>query len=373
MYVPDRPRFRPTWLVSGRSTTPSWLTDERWLPAGNHELYARASAGLYAALGRLDPPSGPALLPAYVPRAVVRAFRSREYEIAYYPVTADLTLPAAAVAERIEALEPAAVVFVDYFGFRDEALPALAERARAVGAKVVEDCARGAFSRDPDGVPLGSTGDLAIYSLHKTLPVPNGGLVVARDIDLPAPDGSVPERRDVLTSGVDGALSRLGIPPAALVGCSGPERAAATVSGGPDRSDERFRIRRPGRATIRGLDRCDPARIQSRRLDAYRDLRRLVGRVDGVDLLTPTAHEDACPFGLAISGPGREWRDALYRRLRRAGVPIKVYQWPPLSPAAASDGAQRLRNCACVVPTHRAFPPAARRRLTRALERVPGD
>jgi dTDP-4-amino-4,6-dideoxygalactose transaminase len=371
MYVPDQPRFSPRWLVSGRSTTPSWLADERWLPAGDRELYARASAGLYAALGRLDPPSGPALVPAYVPHAVVRAFRSRGYEVAYYPVAADLTLPTEAVTARIEAVEPAAVVFVDYFGFPDARLSDLAERARAVGATVVEDCARATFGRDRDGTPLGATGDLSIYSLHKTLPVPNGGLVVAPDLDLPTPDGRVSEGRDVLTCGVDGALSRLGVSPAALVGSSKPERSAATVRTAGDRSEAGFPVRGPGRATVRGLDRCDPARIQSRRVDAYRDLRRLVGGVAGVEPLTPPAHEGACPFGLAMRLPSRERRDTLYRRLRRRGVPIKVYQWPPLSAAAASDGAQTLRNRACVVPTHRRYPTEARRRLARALERAP--
>lgn len=373
MYVPDQPRFSPTWLAHGRPSRPAWLADERWLPAGDRELYARASAGLYAALGRLDDAPGTALVPAYVPHAVVRAFQCRGYEVAYYPVTADLTLPAETVARRIDDLDPAAVVFVDYFGFRDEALPALAERARAVGATVVEDCARAAFSRDRNGEPLGTTGDLAIYSLHKTLPVPNGGLVVAPEIDLPSPTGSVSERRAVLTSAVVGALSRLGLPPAALLGPSTPERSAVRVDDGSRRTDETFGVRGPGRATVQGLDRCEPARIRARRLGAYRELRGLVRSIDGIEVLTPPAHEEACPFGLAIRGPSREWRDALYRRLRRAGVPNKVYQWPPLSARAASDGAQTLRNRACVIPAHRRLPPPARRRLVRALERSPGD
>lgn len=373
MYVPDQPRFRPTWLATGRSSRPSWLADERWLPAGDRELYARASAGLYAALGQLDQDPGTALVPAYVPHAVVRAFRCRGYEVAYYPVAPDLTLPAETVARRIETVDPAAVLFVDYFGFRDEALSALAERARAVGATVVEDCARAAFSRDRDGTPLGATGDLAIYSLHKTLPVPNGGLVVAADLDLPAPEGSVPEGREVLTSGAVGTLSRLGLPPAALLGASTPARSAVRVGSGPDPSDGAFRVRGPGRATVRGLVRCEPDRITSRRLAAYRDLRGVVRGIDGVEVLTPPAHEGACPFGLAILGPSRAWRDALYERLRRAGVPTKVYQWPPLSAPAAAEGAQTLRNRACVVPTYREFPQAARRRLRRTLERTSAD
>ncbi|WP_336001411.1 DegT/DnrJ/EryC1/StrS family aminotransferase [Halorientalis halophila] len=367
MYVPDRPRFSPTWLASGSPERPAWLTDDRWLPAGERELYARASAGLYATLGRFDH-GGTALLPAYVPQAVVRAVLERGYDVAYYPVSAHLSLPADAVASRIEATEPDLALFVDYLGFRDESFPALAERARAAGAIVVEDCARAAFGRDREGDPLGATGDLAIYSLHKTLPVPNGGLVVARDVTPPSPSGTVPERRDVFTSGLVGLMSRLGLPPTAVKGSSKPARSGAEIRDAPTRADDATLVRGPGRATVRGLARCDPDRVQTRRRDAYRSLRRAVADVDGIATLTPPAHDGACPYGVGIRGPDREWRDDFYRRVRRAGLPIEVYQWPPAARGAATAGAQRLRNTACVLPTYRRLPSDGRARLVRILE-----
>lgn len=40
---------------------------------------------------------------------------------------------------------------------------------------LVEDLALGLFSAAPDGTPLGSCGDMSVFSLVKTLPLPDGG------------------------------------------------------------------------------------------------------------------------------------------------------------------------------------------------------
>jgi hypothetical protein len=93
-----------------------------------------------------------------------------------------------------------------------------------------------------------------------------------------------------------------------------------------------------------------------------------VADVDGIATFTPPAHDGACPYGVGIRGPDREWRDDFYRRVRRAGLPIEVYQWPPAGRGAATAGAQRLRNTACVLPTYRRLPPDGRARLVRILE-----
>src|SRR5262245_42829462 len=44
--------------------------------------------------------------------------------------------------------------------------------------RLVEDCALSLYSRDPSGRWLGSTGDLSIFCLYKTLPVPHGGVAL---------------------------------------------------------------------------------------------------------------------------------------------------------------------------------------------------
>ncbi|HZR45854.1 MAG TPA: aminotransferase class V-fold PLP-dependent enzyme [Candidatus Manganitrophaceae bacterium] len=54
---------------------------------------------------------------------------------------------------------------------------------------LVEDCALSLFSQ-VDGAPMGSLGDLSIFSFHKTLPLPNGGGLV-----ITQPDRWFPPRR----------------------------------------------------------------------------------------------------------------------------------------------------------------------------------
>ena len=373
MYIPDEPRFSPSSLRTTPPARPAWLGDESWVPAGNRELYARASLGLYAALGQRDGSDDPtALLPAYVPRAVVWPLLGRGYDLQYYPVDSDLTLPADRVAARIDATEPDVALFVDYFGFRDDALPALAAQARETGATVVEDCARGIFARDTAGELLGSTGDIAMYSLYKTLPVPDGGLVVS-DREVPEPTAQASNWANAPSSVLESVLHRVGVPPSRLLGTSKPDRSEVEVyTGEVTPPGERSPLRGPCHLTACGLAACEPARIQATHRDAYRELRHALVDCETVDVLTPPAHDGASPFGVAVRLPDRRWRDTCYQALSRAGYPVVVYQWPPCSSGATPDGAQQLRNTTCVIPTYCRLDQPSIRRLVEIVTRAPG-
>src|SRR5439155_6559464 len=45
--------------------------------------------------------------------------------------------------------------------------------------RLIEDCALSLFSRE-NGTWLGSVGDLALFSVYKTLPLPHGGFLVTK-------------------------------------------------------------------------------------------------------------------------------------------------------------------------------------------------
>jgi dTDP-4-amino-4,6-dideoxygalactose transaminase len=70
-----------------------------------------------------------------------------------------------------------ALLITHYFGFAQPLadLRALCDRH---GIYLVEDCAHAFLSDDARGT-LGRTGDIAVYSFRKSLPVPNGGAVLA--------------------------------------------------------------------------------------------------------------------------------------------------------------------------------------------------
>src|SRR5207245_4601547 len=67
---------------------------------------------------------------------------------------------------------------IHYAGFPQD-MAAARRLADELGVPLVEDCALSLLSRDGEK-PLGSFGDLSVFCLYKTLPVPNGGLLLVR-------------------------------------------------------------------------------------------------------------------------------------------------------------------------------------------------
>ena len=102
----------------------------------------------------------------------------------FYPMTDGLRVD----AERLEALmERQAVgvlVLIHYFGFVDPAYEGLIALARRHGVRVLEDEAH-AMLTDVVGGRCGRGGDAAVFSLHKMLPVPDGGTLVFNDPEDP--------------------------------------------------------------------------------------------------------------------------------------------------------------------------------------------
>ena len=83
-----------------------------------------------------------------------------------------------------------ALYVIHYAGFPQD-MQAARQLGNELGVPVIEDCALALLSRDGEK-PLGSFGDLSIFCLYKTIPVPNGGALLARGdyakkLDLLAP------------------------------------------------------------------------------------------------------------------------------------------------------------------------------------------
>lgn len=361
----DRPRFRLRWLVGrvGAEQPPPWLDDPQWIPGGERRLYARVKQGLYAAL-REEDEAGTVLLPAYVPGGVAWAALAAGFDVRYYPVNADLSLPADAVRDRIEDVDPAAVAFVHYLGFVDDAFDELSSEVRARGTLVIEDCARAAFGRDRDGSLLGSTGDLALFCLHKTLPVPNGGLVVSRHAS-PPPSGERVAEWGTVPRAAAHWLARWGRHPLDPEPTNDRSDHVAMSSVAPDDP-----IAAPGRLTELGLARCRPDDVQPIRRHRYQSLRSAVDDDPVLDVVTPAAHAGASPYGVAAMAPDAETRHRYLRTLRRRGLPCEAYTWPPVHRAAEQrlyGGAEALRERLLVLPTHQRLSEADVERMASAI------
>ena len=351
------PRFQLRWLLAGRQRYPDWLDDETWIPPGDRTLFARAKQGLYAALTAYDSESeGVVLLPAYAPGGVVWAALYAGYDVRYYPVNEDLSLPTAAVAAQIESHDPAAIVFIHYFGFVDEHFRDLAAIASDVDALVIEDCARGLFSRDPHGQLLGSTGDVALYCLHKTLPVPNGGLVVSDRLSIPEPDVSRPEWRRIPQ------LAALSVARVGHVPIDHTPTVRRAMNRGVSSVSPPERSSRPGGLTLRALSQCRPERVQSAREGRYRALETLLSKRPSLTVVSPPVHCGASPYGVAALAPSSAARSRHLRALRSRGLPCEVLTWPPVHEherVSTFAGAETLRERLLVIPTHQQLDPGA--------------
>ena len=71
-----------------------------------------------------------------------------------------------------------ALYMIHYAGFPQD-MDAARTLATQAGIPLIEDCALSLLSRNGE-TPLGSYGDVSVFCLYKTLPVPNGGALLAR-------------------------------------------------------------------------------------------------------------------------------------------------------------------------------------------------
>lgn len=341
----ELPHFRLRWLADRDPGRAAWLDDDEWVPRGERRLYARAKQGLADAFETL-PAGETVLLPAYVPGGVAWAAVVADLEVAYYPVNDDLSLPADAVGSRVREIDPAAVVFVHFLGFVDPVFRSLAATVREHDALVVEDCARGLFGCDADGRPLGETGDVALFCPHKTLPAPNGGLVVSSSVDLPDPGPATSEGREVCKNLGRSAVNQRHNPPPPI---RRPiDRRPADVAPAERRAS-------PGWVSRRALAHVRPSIVRSARQGAYGALRELLVDAPGLTVLTPATAEGASPYGVAVRAPSARDREAVFRAVNGRGLPCEVLTWPPVvehDALAAFEGAETLRDRLLIFPTH---------------------
>lgn len=361
------PHFRPQWLGQDPPRTVEWLSDGTWVPPGDRLLTRRANEGLEIALETLDRP-GLVLLPSYGPGSVTRTFHRHGYRVAYYPVTEDLEVPVDEVVDLIRDREPAAVLFINYFGFELPGAARLASAAREVGALVVADCARGLFSRTRDGHHLGRRGDVALFCLWKTLPVPNGGLVVAPAGTLPESLPPASEAGDVVKC-LGHEVCRWLRPPRLLVqlGMRVSDSVNQVTDGvAPAGTGDVGRDgwvadgkRAPGRLSRIGLAHVDPGAVVAARRARYALLRRRLSRLASVSVLTPPLYPAASPAAVALR-PAGDAADVtrIRRALVDAGLPVQGISWTPYRGAPPPDcpSAALLRESLLVVPTHQQLP-----------------
>src|SRR5688500_15604611 len=140
------------------------------------------------------------LVPDYHSGNEVLALRAAGATLHFYPIGRDMQPDLDAVEQLCKQHDPDVLYVIHYLGW-PQPMGAFGEICRRRTMLLVEDCALSLLS-EPGGEALGTHGDWAVFCLYKTLPVPNGSLLVQNTMPL-------------------GSLDRLSLRPAGAVSVMG--------------------------------------------------------------------------------------------------------------------------------------------------------
>jgi dTDP-4-amino-4,6-dideoxygalactose transaminase len=168
--IPANPTLWPGMLFGPRKAGPFLPFSA---PGARYFYFARNAVWLGVRLLGLG--GGEVLVPAYHHGVEVEALVDAGATVRFYRVGPRWDVDLDDVRRRIGP-QTRALYLIHYAGF-----PGPVDEMRALadqhGLTLIEDCALSLLSSDGSR-PLGSTGDLSVYCLYKTLPVPNGGAMV---------------------------------------------------------------------------------------------------------------------------------------------------------------------------------------------------
>jgi dTDP-4-amino-4,6-dideoxygalactose transaminase len=304
------------------------------------------------------------LAPDYNSGNEILAMRAAGATIHYCPVGPDMQMDPDVVERFCARHDPDLLYVIHYVGW-PQPMPALVDLCRRREMLLVEDCALSLLS-ELDGQPLGSFGDWAVFCLYKTLPLPNGALLVQNATPLQslkrlklrnAGSASVLARTaELVVQRIRGRANGIGA--ALQVVKRGMGRAAGALDvPRANVGDIGFNLSEVdlamSRVSARLLERMDFGAIVQRRVDNYRRLAGLLA--DDVAPVFPVLPDGVCPlfFPLLVADK-HEAADAL----RRRGVDALEF-WNESSDSGAemSESARYLRQHVLELPIHQDLTP----------------
>ena len=157
------------------------------LNAACQHSFCVARSGIYHLVRALQLKAGQTVLvPDYYSGNEIAAITAAGASVAYYPILRNLEPDMEAMTRLVKRLVPRVIYVIHYLGW-PQPLEEIERLCLQNGSILIEDCALSLLS-ERNGRELGTFGDYSIFCLYKTLPVPNGGLVVQNNRALPALD-----------------------------------------------------------------------------------------------------------------------------------------------------------------------------------------
>lgn len=239
----------------------------------------------------------------------------------------------------LEEQHARAMLVTHYFGI-PQAMAGIREYCDRNRVALIEDCAH-AFFGVSEGRALGQWGDLAIASLTKFFPVPEGGLIVSNDVPLERLQLSRRSWMDELRAIADaiqlgaehGRLSGFNTLLQALFGAKtwlgnkGPKRQPQEAMARTDMADVLMKTAEPAAAALWITRHVHAGRIAALRRRNYTQLARRLSELRAGYPLVRELPGGAVPYVFPLYVQRAEY---VYQPLRRTGIPI--FRWDQLWP-----------------------------------------
>ena len=169
------------------------------LNAVHQRSFCVARSGIYHLFRALKlKPGQTVLVPDYYSGNEIAAIQAAGASVVHYPILRNLEPDMDALAHLARQTVPRVIYVIHYLGW-PQPMAEIESLCRKSGSILIEDCALSLLS-ETAGRRLGSFGDYSIFCLYKTLPVPNGGLLVQNNQALPELDSLELERCPTLSA-----------------------------------------------------------------------------------------------------------------------------------------------------------------------------
>ena len=318
------------------------------------------------------------LAPDYNSGNEILAMRAAGATLRYCPVRRDLTLDPGEVERHCREYNPDLLYVIHYAGW-PQPMAELVDLCRRRGMLLVEDCALSLLS-EADGRSLGTFGDWSVFCLYKTLPLPNGALLIQNGPRLESLERLI--LRDAGSASVAGRAAELLVQ--RIRGrANGVGAALQAVKRGLGRAAGALAVRRANVGDIgfnldevdlamsplsgRLLERFDYHVIRQRRVENYRRLAALL-RPDVVQAF-PSVPHGVCPLFFPVIVPDKH---AAARQLLARGVDALEFWNDSSEPGGHEMGpdAQFLRRHVLELPIHQDLTPKHIDHIARQVNRL---
>jgi perosamine synthetase len=152
-----------------------------WLPQSGYALTQTARTAIEYAIRISGLGQGSEILvPAYNCGSEVAALIKGGASVNLYDIKRDATIDIGRLKDAITS-KTKAIYIIHYFGF-SQPIREIKEICIDKGIKLLEDCALSLFSKYGDA-DIGTHGDFSFFSFPKSLPVPDGGMLITNNCE----------------------------------------------------------------------------------------------------------------------------------------------------------------------------------------------